>query len=362
LQYHNQKTEFTLGGAYTRYEGDHYGKLIWADHGITGPDVYYDHDAFKNDFNSYAKLLQRFSKNWSGYLDLQYRHVKYDINGFEDNPDLLIKNNYHFFNPKFGLSYIHKEWSGYFSYSIANKEPNRDDFEAGKNQQPKPEHLNDIELGIARRSSKYNWGATFYSMKYKDQLVLTGKINDVGAYTRTNIPDSYRAGIELQGGIQATTWFKAAANLTLSRNKVRHFTEYIDDYDNGGQKLNSYSSTDIALSPNTTGAATISFFPTKNFEISLLSKYVSKQYLDNTEDEGRKLDPFYVQDARVIYTFHKAFLTEANIILQVNNIFNKKYEPSGYTYNYISSAELVVNNYYFPMAGTNFMVGANLKF
>jgi len=362
LQYHNQKTEFTLGGAYSRYEGDHYGKLIWAEHGITGADIYYDHDAFKNDLNSYAKLLQRFSKNWNGYLDLQYRRVKYDINGFEDNPDLLIKNNYDFFNPKLGLSYIHKEWSGYLSYSIANKEPNRDDFEAGKEQQPKPEHLNDIELGITRRSSKYNWGATFYYMKYQDQLVLTGKINDVGAYTRTNIPDSYRGGIELQGGIQATTWFKAAANLTLSRNKVRHFTEYIDDYDNGGQKLNSYSSTDIALSPNTTGAATITFLATKNFEISLLSKYVSKQYLDNTENEGRKLDPFYVQDARVIYTFHKAFLTEANIILQVNNIFNKRYEPSGYTYNYISSGELVVNNYYFPMAGTNFMVAVNIKF
>jgi iron complex outermembrane receptor protein len=199
-------------------------------------------------------------------------------------------------------------------------------------------------------------------MKYKDQLVLTGKINDVGAYTRNNIPDSYRMGIELQGGIQPTTWFKANANLTFSRNKVQHFTEYIDDYDNGGQKLNNYSSTDIALSPNTTGAAAISFLPTKNFEISLLSKYVSKQYLDNTEDEGRKLDPFYVQDARVTYTFHNTLLKEANIVLQVNNIFNKKYEPSGYTYNYISGGDLVVNNYYFPMAGTNFMAGINLRF
>jgi iron complex outermembrane receptor protein len=199
-------------------------------------------------------------------------------------------------------------------------------------------------------------------MKYRDQLVLTGKINDVGAHTRTNIPDSYRMGIELQGGIQPATWFKASANLTLSRNKVQHFTEYIDDYDNGGQKLNNFSSTNIALSPNTTGATIISFFPNKNFAITLLSKYVSNQYLDNTEHEGRKLDPFYVQDARVTYSFHKAFLKEANIILQVNNIFNKKYEPSGYTYNYISGGELVVNNYYFPMAGTNFMVGINLKF
>jgi len=361
LQYRNRKTELTVGGAFTRYEGDHYGKLTWAEHGITGPDIYYDHDAFKNDFNSYAKLLHAISKNWRMYLDLQYRHVRYDINGFEDNPDLLIKNNYDFFNPKVGLSYSYKEWNGYFSYSIANKEPNRDDFEAGKDQQPRPEHLNDVELGIERRSAKYNWGVTFYYMKYKDQLVLTGKINDVGAYTRTNIPDSYRTGIELQGGLQPTTWFRANANLTLSRNKVQHFEEYIDDYDNGVQKLNSYSTTNIALSPNTTGAATISFFPMKNFEISLLSKYVSEQYLDNTEDEGRKLDPYYVQDARVLYTFRKALLKEVNIILQVNNIFDKKFEPNGYTYNYISGGELVVNNYYFPMAGTNFMIAVNIK-
>ena len=362
LQYHNAKTEFTVGGAYTRYEGDHYGKLIWAEHGITGPYIYYDHDAFKNDFNSYAKLLHKFSINWRAYGDLQYRHVKYDINGFEDNPGLLIKNSYDFLNPKIGLNYTNKKWNGYFSYSIANKEPNRDDFEAGKNQQPKPEHLNDIELGIERKSSTYSWGATFYYMKYKDQLILTGKINDVGAYTRTNIPDSYRMGIELQGGIQPATWFKAGANLTLSRNKVQHFTEFIDDYDNGGQKLNNYSSTDIALSPSITGAATISFFPAKNFEINLLSKYVGKQYLDNTEDEGRKLDPYYVQDARVIYTFHKTFLKEVNMILQVNNIFNEKYEPNGYTYNYISGGQLIVNNYYFPMAGRNFMIALNVKF
>ena len=362
LQYHNTKTEFTVGGAYTRYEGNHYGKLVWAEHGITGPDIYYDHDAFKNDFNSYAKLLHRISNDWRVYADLQYRHVKYDINGFEDNPDLLIKNNYDFFNPKVGLSYNHNEWSGYFSYSIANKEPNRDDFEAGQSQQPKPEHLNDMELGIIRKSLTYNWGATLYYMKYRDQLVLTGKINDVGAYTRTNIPDSYRMGIELQGGIQPATWFNASANLTLSSNKVQHFTEYIDDYDNNNQKLNNYSSTDIALSPGTTGATTLSFFPAKNFEINLLSKYVSKQYLDNTKNEGRKLDPYFVQDARVIYTFHKNFLKEVNVILQVNNMFSEKYEPNGYTYNYISGGELVVNNYYFPMAGTNFMVGVNLRF
>ena len=362
LQYHNHKTEFTFGGAYTKYEGKHYGKLIWAQHGLTGPDVWYDHDAFKNDFNSYAKLLQRFSSNWNGYIDLQYHHVNYEINGFEDNPALLIKNGYNFFNPKIGFSYTRNGWNNYISYGIAGKEPNRDDFEAGKNQQPKPEKLHDLEIGIERKKIDYNWGATFYYMKYKDQLVLTGMINDVGAYTRTNIPNSSRMGIELQGSMQPVNWFKASGNIAFSKNKVKHFTEYIDDYDNGGQKINNYSSTDIALSPSTVGAVTLSFLPARDLEFSLLSKYVSKQYLDNTQNEGRKLDPYYVQDVRVIYTFRKKFLKEANIVLQVNNVFNKKYEPNGYTYNYISAGELVVNNYYFPMAGTNFMTAINLRF
>src|SRR5438552_8727631 len=225
LQYHNAKTEFTFGGAYTRYEGDHYGKLIWAKNGLTGPDIWYNHDAFNGDFNSYAKLLQKFSKRWNAYIDLQYRNVKYNINGFEDNPTLNINNRYNFLNPKLGFTYTNHGWSGYLSYSIANKEPNRDDFEAGKNQQPKPEHLRDIELGIERKNpdsyrGDYNWGATFYYMKYKDQLVLTGKINDVGAYTRTNIPNSFRMGIEMQGSVQPIHWFKAAGNLTFSKNKV----------------------------------------------------------------------------------------------------------------------------------------------
>ena len=362
LQYHDSKTEFTVGGAYTRYEGNHYGKVIWAEHGLTGPAKWYDLDALKTDFNSYGKLLHKFSNKWNGYLDLQYRHVKYDIGGFRDNRDLIINNDYNFLNPKIGISYSHNGWSGYLSYSVAHKEPNRDDFEAGKNQQPRPEKLNDIELGIERRKNYSNWGVSFYHMKYKDQLVLTGKINDVGAYTRTNIPDSYRLGVELQGGLQPAAWFKVAANLALSRNKIQHFTEYIDDYDNGGQKLNQFSSTDIALSPNVVGAATLSILPGKDLEFNILSKYVSKQFLDNTQNEGRKLNPYYVQDARVIYTLRKNFLKEAKIILQVNNIFNKKYEPNGYTYNYIYGGELSVNNYYFPMAGTNFMAGIDLKF
>jgi len=362
LQYRTQQTEFTFGGAVTRYEGDHYGQLTWAAHGLTGPPRWYDLDALKNDFNTYGKLLHKLSGSWNGYIDLQYRHANYNINGFEDNPDLLIHNNYNFFNPKLGVSYSHNNERGYLSYSIAHKEPNRDDFEAGKNQQPTPERLNDIEMGFEQKESQYSWGVTLYYMKYKDQLVLTGKINDVGAYTRTNIPDSYRLGAELQGNVQPLNWLRTGANITFSENKIKNFTEYIDDYDNGGQKINNYSSTDIALSPAVVGSANITFLPFKNSEVSLLGKYVSKQYLDNTQNEGRKLNPYYAQDVRLIYSFHKRSLMEVNIILQMNNIFNATYEPNGYTYNYIYGGELSVNNYYFPMAGANFMAGVNLKF
>ncbi|MBS1655431.1 MAG: TonB-dependent receptor plug domain-containing protein, partial [Bacteroidetes bacterium] len=362
LQYKHKNTQWSTGGAWTKYEGHHYGQVIWASHGLTGFNDWYYHTALKTDFNLYSKLQQNLSKYVTGFIDVQYRNVKYDIDGFRDNPDLFVKNNYHFFNPKIGLSYTKNGWNSYISYSIGNKEPNRDDFEAGVLQQPKPEKLNDLEFAIQKRRKSYTWGATFYYMQYKDQLVLTGKINDVGSYTRTNIPDSYRMGIEIEGSATPYSWLKLAGNLSLSRNKVKNFQEYIDDYDAGGQKVNQYNLTDIALSPGSIGSTTISFIPVKNLELALLSKYVSKQYLDNTQHEDRKLNAYYTQDVRAVVTFKKGLLKEANLVLQVNNIFNKLYEPSGYTYSYIYGGSLTTENYYYPMAGTNFMTALNLRF
>jgi iron complex outermembrane receptor protein len=362
LQYRNAKTQVVLGGGYNRYVGNHFGELIWASNGLPTPTYrWYDLDALKTDFNIYLREQRLFAANWYYFYDLQYRHVKHDINGFRDNPTLIINNNYDFFNPKAGITYVKNGWKGYLSYSIANKEPNRDDFEAGIHQQPAREQLNDIELGIERTHKLSSWSATLYYMHYKDQLVLTGKINDVGAYTRTNIPKSYRMGIELQGAAGISSWMNLSANLALSRNKVIDFNEYIDDYDQGGQKLNTYTSTDIAFSPNIVGAATINFIPCRHLELSLLSKYVGREYLDNTQNETRKLDPFYTQDLRIIYTLKTRFLKEINLTGQVYNLFNAKYQPNGYTYSYITGGETVTENYYFPMAGINFMVGLNVK-
>ncbi len=361
LQYQDNRTEATLGGSMTRYDGNHYGKVIWASRAVITPRKWYDLDALKTDFTIYLKEQTRIKNNWSFYYDLQYRQVNYTIEGFRDNPSLWVQNRFHFFNPKAGVVFKKNSWRSYLSHSIAQKEPNRDDFEAGAAQQPRPERLYDTELGIEQLRIKYRWSATVFYMHYKNQLVLTGKINDVGAYTRTNIPRSYRAGIELQGSVQGPHWFNAGASLAFSRNKVKDYTEFIDDYDNGGQKTIIYPNSTIAFSPSVVGNASVNFKPFKKMELSLLGKYVSRQYLDNTEQLQRSLDPFFVQDFRAIYTLSIKRLKELNLIAQVNNILDTGYEPNGYTYSYIYGGAATTENFYFPMAGRNFIVAVNLR-
>lgn len=361
LQHHSEKTSLIFGGALTQYKGNHYGDIIWAEKGLNNPYRWYFLDAHKNDLNFYGKWQQDLTRSLQIFTDLQYRNVVYDLNGFKDNPMLIINKNYHFVNPKFGLSYHADGWLAYASYSVANKEPNRDDFEANITEQPRPERLNDVETGLEFRNSKTSLGANLYYMKYKDQLILTGKINDVGAYTRTNVDDSYRLGIELQGSAIASKWLRIAANLTLSSNKIKNFKEFIDDYDNGGQKENVYPETDIALSPSVISSGTLSLSPIQALSIDLLSKYVGKQYLDNTKNETRQLKAYFLQDVRAAYELNYKWLKKVNLIFQLNNVFNKKYEPNGYTFSYYYNNNLTTENYYFPMAGTNWIAGINIK-
>ena len=364
LQYHKYKTEFTAGGGWNGYDGMHYGEIIWAKITAVVPKNYrwYDVPAHKKDFSLYTKLTQQLSKTIYGFADLQFRNINYNLNGFRDNTALLLKNNYNFVNPKLGITYNKNSWQLYISYALAQHEPNRDDYEAGTTQQPRPEKLYDWEAGIERKQSNYSFGVNIYYMKYRDQLILTGKINDVGAYTRTNIPNSYRTGIELQGTYAASKWFNAAANIALSRNKIKNFTEYLDDYDNGGQKTNFYSTTDIALSPGVVAGGALNFIPVKNGEISLPGKYVSRQYLDNTAKKSRSLNPYYVQDIRFSYTVNGKVFKSTSFIVQLNNIFSKKYEPNGYSFSYIYGGSLTTENYYFPMAPFNVMAGINIRF
>ena len=199
-------------------------------------------------------------------------------------------------------------------------------------------------------------------MHYRNQLVLTGQINDVGAYTRTNIPTSYRMGIELQSTVQPLKPLLISVSVALSRNKINDFTEYVDDYDNGGQKSFTYSNPDIAFSPSFVGNATISYKPVAAAELSLFSKYVSRQYLDNTSNKERQLKEYFVNDLRASYTFRGSWFKEISVLAQVNNVFNIKYEPNGWTYSYLYDNAVVADNYYYPMAGANFMAGLNIKF
>ncbi len=357
IQYRKNKDQFTFGGGWTRYEGNHFGEIIWSQTAIPHKYRWYDHNALKTDLNVYAKYQRQLTPYLSLFGDLQLRRVKYNIDGFRDNPTVTINQDWNFFNPKAGISYTKNGYQLYASYSLGQKEPNRDDFEAGQNQLPKAEMLHDFEFGFEKRNSQSQFGAVLYYMTYKDQLVLTGKVNDVGAYTRTNIPNSFRVGLELQGRSRISSWMQAAANLTLSRNRINDFVEFFDDYDTGGQKNINHGSTDIAFSPAITGSAIVSFFPVKNSEIALIGKYVSRQFLDNTSNNNRSLDPYYVQDIRLSYS-----MKHVNFILQVNNVLDKKYEPNGYSYSYIYGGSLITENFYYPMAGTNYLIGVGLKF
>ena len=364
LQYDRRQTQIIFGGGYNRYEGKHYGEIIWAKEQPALPANYrwYENNARKNDFSVYTKWTQSVTPRLQTFVDLQLRKINYDIYGFRNNPALIIKKEYAFFNPKAGITYSCGFYKSYISYGRAVKEPNRFDFEASVNQQPIPEILNDFETGIEYNKNKVKIGANIYYMVYKNQLVQTGKINDVGAYTRTNVPESYRAGIELFGNTAINKRMSLSGNLTLSKNKVSNFTEYYDDYDNGGQISKFYSETDLAFSPEVTGSLSVNLIPLKNMLLSFTGKYVGDQFLDNSSDNNRKLRDFYTQDARVAYTIQGKKLPEINIFLQGNNIFSKKYEPNGYTFSYISGGVLNTENFYYPMAPANFTFGVNMKF
>ncbi|MBL0056455.1 MAG: TonB-dependent receptor plug domain-containing protein [Chitinophagaceae bacterium] len=364
LHYQHPKTQLVFGGGYNGYDAIHYGEVTWAAVAPAVPAHYhwYDLTAYKNDLSVYGKWTQQITPAIQAFADLQFRNVRYRINGFRNNPTLRLNNHYAFFNPKLGVTVTHNGWQAYLSWAMANKEPNRDDFEAGTGQQPGAETLHDLEWGLERNGKTFSAGINFYYMRYRDQLILTGKINDVGAYTRTNIPNSYRAGIELQGQLNITSWFNFSGNMTFSENKIRNFTEYLDDYDNGGQQSVFYQKTTISFSPSLIGGASLNFIPVKNALISLIGKYVGCQFLDNTGNKARSLDPFYVQDLRLSYGISGKRIKKAELIGQLNNIFNRKYEPNGYSFSYIYGGSTTTENFYYPMAGFNVMVGLNVGF
>lgn len=358
LTHEKNSNRFILGGALTKYRGQHYGIIKWAQvtGSVTPGQRWYDLPALKNDFSMYAKWSRQWNGRWHSYADLQFRHVLYNINGFRKNPQLEVSNSFTFLNPKLGIVYAANNRQWYASFAVAGKEPNRDDFEAATGTAPKPETLLDWELGMDQKGRKFSYSVNFYFMHYINQLVLTGKVNDVGAYTRTNADFSYRTGFELQANWQLSTKWKLTGNLTCSENRILNFTEYIDDYDNGGQITRNYSRTPIGFSPALVGGTQLSHIPMKGLELTLSNRYVSRQYLDNTGQKSRSIDPYFVQDFRIAADLPNRIFPQTLLTLQVNNLFNNLYVSNGYTFSYVYGG-LVTENYFFPMAPLNIMAG-----
>tara|TARA_R110002033_G_scaffold58464_5_gene108071 strand:+ start:21112 stop:23325 length:2214 start_codon:yes stop_codon:yes gene_type:complete len=353
--YKKEKLNLIFGGGWNTYEGDHYGEIIWARYATLSNirDRYYDNSSKKTDFNLYSKANYKLSDKWSLFGDLQYRTVGYRANGADTG---LVDDTFNFFNPKAGLTLdLNQNNNLYLSFAVANREPNRNDYESGA---PKPERLNDFELGWRYVSEKAQVSTNVYYMQYVDQLVLTGNIDDVGSYLRANVPDSYRLGIEIDASIAINDKLKFTPNIALSTNKIKDF---ILDRDG---VINNIGDTNIAFSPSVVAGSIFSYRPLENLSFSLLSKYVGEQYLSNTDTEASKLNSYFTNDFNITYEIRTNTIFKSIILSGlVNNILNEKYESNGYTYlnNWDAPTSFEVQGYY-PQAGTNFLVGATLNF
>lgn len=361
----NKKFSANIGGAWNKYDGNHFGEIIWAKNASTADIRYrwYQSNALKTDFNIFGKAYYQVNDALNFYGDLQYRTVSYDIKGTADKrQDITQKTDYKFFNPKFGVNYqVNKASSIYASYAVGNKEPSRQDFIDNAPKAPKAENLKDLEAGYRLAGQKFNFDANFYYMNYKNQLVLTGQVNSVGEAIRVNVAESYRAGLELSANWKFAPRWILAANTTFSQNKIKNFTETVVNYDGDADKINKFSKTDISFSPNLIAGGQLSYTPAKNLEFTWLTKYVSKQFMDNTSDDNRSLNAFFVNDIRASYSIKPKIVKELTFSLLVNNLFNHLYESNGYTYSYISEKQTVTENFYYPQAGTNFLLAVKVR-
>ena len=370
LQYEKDRITSIFGGGWNRYDGDHFGRIVRSDYNLNlFPRNYYLNNGDKRDFNVYWKSGYDLTEDLHLFADLQYRGIGYDASGTENKQDAFsIEEQYRFFNPKAGVTWkLRPDLQWYGSLSVANREPVREDLvNAIGGVKPSPERLYDLETGFRKRGQRSALQINFYYMYYRNQLVLTGALNDVGANIRTNVPVSWRTGLELEGDFRLTDLIHWQGNLTLSKNLIREFTEVLYDYgDNFDQYLevkNTYRNSDISFSPNLVGGSQLSFRLPLGMELTLLSKYVGKQYLDNTGNEKRVIDPYFIQDARITWSATTRKLTEVSVSLLAANVLDARYSSNGYTYGYLGGATTFRQNYYYPQAGRNFMAMLSLRF
>jgi iron complex outermembrane receptor protein len=373
------RLEVIIGGGWNAYRGNHFGRIIWMENNNgTGKDYeWYRNTGDKDDLNLYAKVSCTISKKASVFGDIQYRNIRYSMNGIDDDlVDLSQEQTFHFFNPKLGLFYeINSHNKAYVSYAIANREPARADFKEAKgdpSSTPKPERLYDLELGYTISGTRYSVGANLYYMSYKDQLVPTGEKSNVGYSIMTNVEKSFRRGIELIATYKPFSFLKWDVNLTFSQNRIENFVEYATHYTQWNDDWQWYGdeaivakalgTTDIAYSPAVMGASTVEFEVIKYGTIALLSKYVGLQYFDNTSNSNRTIDPYFVNDIRLAYTIPMKRIRQLGLMLQINNLFNLEYSSNAYGGNWYENEKELTWAYYYPQAGIHFFGSLTINF
>lgn len=365
LRYEATRWNVHLGGAWNTYLGDHFGRIIWAEvaQGI-GPDhEYYAGDGEKQDGNLFLKADWTPAPAWRLFVDAQVRHVNYQTSGFDNDLRAYdVRDQQVFFNPKAGVTWSPQpRWQVYASAAVAHREPSRSEYiDAASGAFPRPERLVDMELGSRIALSAWQLSLNGYWMDYTDQLVPTGALNDVGATLKVNVPDSYRLGLEVQaeGPVVADVYYQGS--LGWSRNRIRAFEEVIYDYTSGFEEIRiPHRDVDIAFSPGLVYSHQLAWSFLPGWSLNWMSQYVSQQYLDNTASDDRSLPAWWVNDLQLRWAIHLSGIGNLTVRFQVNNVLNEAYSSNGYTYSYVYD-QPVTENFYYPQAGRNWLLGIQL--
>jgi len=391
LNHKKDNLNLIFGGAYNEYSGQHYGSIVWSQYTSNSLDdpndtasnynhEYYRNIASKYDNNMFIKTNYQATDATSIFLDFQLRSIKYEFNGNDVDGGLSNqKVTLVFFNPKFGLTHkINDEQLFYGSFAIANKEPNRSDYvESSPNSRPLYETLYDTEIGFRYKNKNLTFNTNLYLMNYENQLIKTGEINDVGYFTSNNVKSSYRRGVEIEGRCFLTKKLSWAANITLSKNKLDTMTQFIDNWDTGGQEEVLHQNTDLAFSPNIIWSSKFLYNYNDNISLGFISKYVGEQYIDNTSSDGRKLDDYLTSNLQLDYNFKSKIFKTIKMSVLINNIFDNEYISNAWLYRFISEGfdpresdhyitKGVDNRFnmagYFPQATRNYLFGLTLEF
>lgn len=367
-QYQKENWDILLGGSVNHYKGLHYGEVMWSKYGFFPHNYeWYHNNGDKDELSTYIKANYQLNKNFNLFGDLQFRQIDYDMEGIHDDlRDISQSHKYEFFNPKFGITYIpNSHFRSYLSWGRAHREPSRTTLkELTKGlKEPKAERLDDFELGLEYKTPTWRLSGNLYYMSYKDQLIHTGAINNVGSAIMTNVADSYRMGIELEAGIKFNEHIRWSGNATFSQNEAKDFTAYVDNWTTWKQEVEKIGTTTLAFSPSVVANSIFTIEPLKDFEIALQSNYVSKQYLDNTANDNRSLDAYFVNNIRLNYQFEpRKWFKSIAFNLQLKNLFNTEYETNGWVYRYFEDGVEKKLDGLFPQAGCHLMLGAIFRF